>query len=231
MAINGMEREVWEAPPLYTMRSVEINVNKPIRECGWSSVVCSDVRGMRLRGRPWTGWMDGVERVLNGRGMSVEQGRIFVGDGSECMSNNTTLATVKGGSWASGVTLGLYKVWGGEDRSWIWSGKHKTWDPHPHLHDWPNALCLVVAAKILPLYCLLVIRGDQKETFENTNLSSSFENCHQIIQTNTLLIRRGAPKPMTAWQWSRTQWRRLSTSVFRLPSTNTSHRHRRCFLE
>ena len=34
-------------------------------------IVGSDVRGVRLRGRPRTGWMNGVRRALNERGRSV----------------------------------------------------------------------------------------------------------------------------------------------------------------
>jgi len=34
----------------------------------------SDVRGVRLRGRPRMGWMDSVKRALDARGMSVEHG-------------------------------------------------------------------------------------------------------------------------------------------------------------
>ena len=37
----------------------------------------------RLRGRQQTGWMDSVKRAVNGRGMSVEQGRMIVRDRSE----------------------------------------------------------------------------------------------------------------------------------------------------
>ena len=32
-------------------------------------IVGSDVRGVRLRGRPRMGWMDGVKRALNERGI------------------------------------------------------------------------------------------------------------------------------------------------------------------
>ena len=35
-------------------------------------MVGSDVTVVVLTGRLWTGWMDGVKRVLNERGMSVE---------------------------------------------------------------------------------------------------------------------------------------------------------------
>ena len=41
-----------------------------------------DVRVTRPRGRPRTGWMDSVKRVLAARGMSVEQGRVIVCDGN-----------------------------------------------------------------------------------------------------------------------------------------------------
>ena len=43
----------------------------------------SDVRGERPRGRPRMGWMDGVKRALDARGMSVEQGRVVVRDRNE----------------------------------------------------------------------------------------------------------------------------------------------------
>jgi len=43
----------------------------------------SDVRGVRLRGRPGMGWMDGVKRALDARGMSVEQGRVVARDRDE----------------------------------------------------------------------------------------------------------------------------------------------------
>ena len=44
----------------------------------------SDVRGVRLRGRPWMGLMNCVKRTLNERGMYVEKGRIIVHDRGEC---------------------------------------------------------------------------------------------------------------------------------------------------
>ena len=47
-------------------------------------IMGSDVRGMRLRGRTQMGWMNGVKRALNKRGMSVEQGRMIVHDRGEC---------------------------------------------------------------------------------------------------------------------------------------------------
>ena len=40
-------------------------------------IVGFDVGGVRLRG-PQTGWMNGVKRALNERGMSVEHGKIIV---------------------------------------------------------------------------------------------------------------------------------------------------------
>ncbi len=43
----------------------------------------SDVRGVRLRGRPRKGWMDSVKRALGARGMSVELGRIVERDRNE----------------------------------------------------------------------------------------------------------------------------------------------------
>ncbi len=44
----------------------------------WKKITRSDVRFVRPRGRPRTGWMDSVKRVLDPRGMSVEQGRVVV---------------------------------------------------------------------------------------------------------------------------------------------------------
>ena len=46
-------------------------------------IVGSDVRGVRLRGRPRTGSVDHERRALNGRGMCVEQDGIIVCDSSE----------------------------------------------------------------------------------------------------------------------------------------------------
>ena len=46
-------------------------------------IVGSDVRVVRLKGGIKTGWMEGMKRALNERGMSVEQGRMIVSDGSE----------------------------------------------------------------------------------------------------------------------------------------------------
>ena len=43
-------------------------------------IIESDVRGMCLREWPKTAWINGVKRVLNGRGMSVEQGSMIVRD-------------------------------------------------------------------------------------------------------------------------------------------------------
>ena len=45
--------------------------------------VRSNVKSVRLRGRPQTGWIDGVKRVLHEIGMSVEQSRMIVCDRSE----------------------------------------------------------------------------------------------------------------------------------------------------
>ena len=42
-----------------------------------------DVRGVRLRGRRRTGWIDGAKRELNERRMSVEQRIIIVHDRSK----------------------------------------------------------------------------------------------------------------------------------------------------
>ena len=49
----------------------------------WKKITRSDVRGVRPRGRPPIGWMDSVKRVLDPRGMSVEQGRVAVCGGNE----------------------------------------------------------------------------------------------------------------------------------------------------
>ena len=46
-------------------------------------ILRSNMKGVRLRGRPRIGWMDGLKRVLNERGMFVEQGRMIVHDRSE----------------------------------------------------------------------------------------------------------------------------------------------------
>ena len=46
-------------------------------------LVASDVR---MRGRPLMGWMDGLKRVLNERGMFMQQGRMIVCDRSEWMN-------------------------------------------------------------------------------------------------------------------------------------------------
>ncbi len=43
-------------------------------------VTRSNVRGVRPRGRPRMGWLDGVMRALGARGMSVKQGRVLVQD-------------------------------------------------------------------------------------------------------------------------------------------------------
>ena len=49
----------------------------------WKKITRPDVRGVRPRGRPQIGWMDSVKRVLDPRGMSVEQGRVTVCDRNE----------------------------------------------------------------------------------------------------------------------------------------------------
>ena len=45
-------------------------------------IVRSDATGVRPRGRPQMGWIDGVKRALDARGMTVEQRRMIVHDGS-----------------------------------------------------------------------------------------------------------------------------------------------------
>ena len=46
-------------------------------------IVGFNVKSVRLRGRPRTGWMDSLKIALNERRMSVEQGRMIVCDRSE----------------------------------------------------------------------------------------------------------------------------------------------------
>ena len=46
-------------------------------------IVESEVRGVRLRGRPRMGWMDSVKRALYMRGLTVEQGRMTARDRNE----------------------------------------------------------------------------------------------------------------------------------------------------
>ena len=58
-------------------------------------------------------WIYSVNRVLNERGMSVEQGRMNVRDRSECMSKDVALTILGRGSRTSGVTLASYQVQGG----------------------------------------------------------------------------------------------------------------------
>ena len=40
----------------------------------------AEVSGPRVRGRPRLGWMDGVKRALDGRGMSVLDGKVYAQD-------------------------------------------------------------------------------------------------------------------------------------------------------
>ncbi len=58
-------------------------VERMEEECLVKKVIRSDVRGVRPRGRPRMGWLDSVKRALGARGMSVEQGRVFVCDRNE----------------------------------------------------------------------------------------------------------------------------------------------------
>ena len=46
-------------------------------------IVGSNVRVVRLRGKPRTGWMDSMKKALNETEMSVEQGRMIMHDRSE----------------------------------------------------------------------------------------------------------------------------------------------------
>ena len=78
-------------------------------------IVGSDVRGVRLRERPRMGWMDGMKKVLNEKGMSVQQGRMILFDRCEwkvvkCMNNDSILIILGGDSHATGLTLGSYQV-------------------------------------------------------------------------------------------------------------------------
>ena len=65
------------------------------------------------------GWMNGVKRALNQRGMSVEQGRMIVHDRSEsramvnAKNKDTALKVTGGGSHASVVIDSSNSVWGG----------------------------------------------------------------------------------------------------------------------
>ena len=56
------------------------HVERLEEECLVKRITRSDVRGVRPRGRPHMGWIDGVKRALDARGMSVEQGRVVVRD-------------------------------------------------------------------------------------------------------------------------------------------------------
>ena len=62
-------------------------------------------------------WMNSINRVKNGSGMSVEQGRMIMHErcesSSECMSNVAALTILGGGSRTSDVTRGSDQVWGG----------------------------------------------------------------------------------------------------------------------
>ncbi len=49
-------------------------------ECLTKQVWKAEVSGPNLRGRPRRGWMEGGERALNFRGMSVEQGNKSASD-------------------------------------------------------------------------------------------------------------------------------------------------------
>ena len=48
-------------------------------------IVGSDVKGVKLRGKPHTRWLHVVKRVLNEREMFVEQEKMIVHDRSECI--------------------------------------------------------------------------------------------------------------------------------------------------
>ena len=47
------------------------------------TIIGSDARSVRLRGRARMGWMDGVKRALNEREMFMEQERMIVHDRRE----------------------------------------------------------------------------------------------------------------------------------------------------
>ena len=44
---------------------------------------CAEVSGGRVRGRPMSGWMDGVNVALGNRGMTVEAARQWAKDRKE----------------------------------------------------------------------------------------------------------------------------------------------------
>ena len=43
-------------------------------------MIRSEVKCVRLKGRPWLGWMNNMNRVLNEREMFVDPGSIIVHD-------------------------------------------------------------------------------------------------------------------------------------------------------
>ena len=75
-------------------------------------IIVSDVRGVRLRRRPWMGWMDGVKRIFNKRVIYVEQRKMIVHDRGKWREvvNDTALIILDGGSHATGVICWSYQV-------------------------------------------------------------------------------------------------------------------------
>ena len=82
--------------------------------------VGSDVRSVWVRGRPQTGWMDGVKRALSVRGMSVYQGKMIVRDRSVWKESS-------GEFTSSGVTLGSYQVQAGRGHDLDMKWQSKPW--------------------------------------------------------------------------------------------------------
>ena len=79
-------------------------------------VVRSNMKGVRLRGRPRTGWMNNVKRASNEKEMSVEQGRMIVHDRSE------SIAVVNVGHGLDHPWRKLLCIW---CESWIISGAER----------------------------------------------------------------------------------------------------------
>ncbi len=59
------------------------HVERMEEKCLLKKITESDVRGVRVRGRPRMGWMDSMKRMLDARRMFVEQGRVVAGERDE----------------------------------------------------------------------------------------------------------------------------------------------------
>ena len=59
------------------------HVERMEEECLVKGITRSDARSTRQRGRPCIVWMDSLKRVLDSRGMSMEQGKVTVHDRNE----------------------------------------------------------------------------------------------------------------------------------------------------